>query len=131
MTRSTRLRPALAVVLTGLFALGACGGDDDDAAGASTPAASASDRSASDADITIATFQFQPNPATVAGGTVTVTNADDTTHTFTSGTPDTPDGAFRLELTGPGATGTVEVEPGAYRFFCEIHTSMSGEVTVT
>lgn len=110
-----------------MFALGACGGGGDDAGGASSPAPSASDP----ADITISTFQFQPDPATVEGDTITVTNADNTTHTFTSGTPGAPDGAFRLELAGPDATGSIGVAPGTYEFFCEIHTSMTGEVAVT
>lgn len=119
MARSTRLLPALAAVLAGTFALGACGGD-----------ASGEPPSTADADITISTFQFQPNPATVEGGTFTVKNADNTTHTFTSGAPGAPDGVFKLELTGPDASASVDVAPGTYQFFCEIHPSMTGEVTV-
>ncbi len=106
--------------------LGACGSDDDTGA-AADPAANAAK-----ADITIKTFQFLPKPAKAPAGTITVTNLDNTTHTFSSGTPDAPGNAIEpLRLAGPDATGTVDLEAGTYKFFCEIHTSMTGTLTVT
>jgi len=99
MTKSRRL-PLLVAALVATLALGACGGDDDDDAAdtptdtpADTPTDEAADEAApAEADITIQTFQFKPSPAEAAAGTITVTNLDNTTHTFTSGTPDAPDG---------------------------------------
>jgi len=134
MTKSRRL-PLLVAALVATLALGACGGDDDDDAAdtpTDTPADTPTDEAApAEADITIQTFQFKPSPAEAAAGTITVTNLDNTTHTFTSGTPDAPDGTFSLTLEGPDATDTVDLEPGTYDFFCQIHTSMTGSITVT
>jgi len=116
--RPTPLRIA-SVAAAASILLAACGGDDDAGAQDTRPA------------ITIETFQFRPNPATVAAGVVAVTNRDDTTHTFTSGSAGEADGRFGLTLEGPDATGTVTLEPGTYAYFCEIHPSMTGELTVT
>lgn len=105
--------------------LTACGSDGNDAT-ADPPAAETK------ADITIKTFQFLPKPVEAAAGTITVANLDNTTHTFSSGTPDAPGNAFEpLRLAGPDATGSVDLEAGTYKFFCEIHTSMTGVLTVT
>ena len=123
--RSKRLL-VLGVACVAALGLTACGSGDDNGSTADPPA------NAVKADITIKTFQFLPKPAKAAAGTVTVTNLDDTTHTFSSGTPDAPGNAFEpLRLAGPDATGTVDLEAGTYKFFCEIHTSMTGSLTVT
>ena len=66
-----------------------------------------------------------------AGSKVTFTNQDDITHTVTSGTPESRDGKFSHQLTGKGATATVELTlPGVYPYFCERHRSMRGEIHV-
>jgi plastocyanin len=126
MRKTTAFLPVVLLVSAGLT-LGACsGGDDDDAGPAEV------EETAAEADVRIETFQFQPNPAEAAAGTVTITNLDNTTHTFTNGTPDAPGDAWEgLRLEGPDATGTVELDAGTYEFFCEIHTSMTGAITVT
>lgn len=76
--------------------------------------------------ITIAGFAFS-GPSTVSvGDTVEVVNNDGVTHTWTS----TEDGVFNLSLAG-GASGTYTFEePGEYQFFCSIHPSMTGSITV-
>ena len=112
----------------------ACGGDDDTTGSEAAPAdEEASDTGGTDAagSITIETFIFSPNPATVAAGSpVTVENKDTTTHTITAGTPDAPEDIFDEEL-AEGATVEFTVdEPGTYAYFCKIHNSMTGELVV-
>lgn len=84
-------------------------------AGSSQPAAT----------ITISGFSFG-DPVTVqAGDTVAVVNNDGVPHTWTS-----EDDVFNLSLSG-GAQGTFTFEePGEYAFFCSIHPSMTGTITV-
>lgn len=76
--------------------------------------------------ITIAGFAYS-GPSTVSvGDTVEVVNTDGVTHTWTSD----EDGVFNLSL-GGGASGTYTFEePGEYSFFCTIHPSMTGSITV-
>lgn len=124
--RPTRpfLASTAAALIAGAVVLGACSGSNSaDPAPTSGPTAAPA--------VTIKAFQFSPNPARVPAGTVSVVNADSTTHTFTSGTPGSPDGTFDVRLTGPNASGSVRLGPGTYRFFCKIHTSMTGELVVT
>jgi plastocyanin len=84
-------------------------------AGSSQPAAT----------ITISGFSFG-DPVTVqVGDTVAVVNNDGVPHTWTS-----EDDLFNLSLSG-GAQGTFTFEePGEYAFFCTIHPSMTGTITV-
>jgi plastocyanin len=121
--RSKRLL-GLGVLCVAALSLTACGSDNNATA---TPAGDSAK-----ATIEIKTFQFVPKPAQAPAGTITVTNLDNTTHTFTSGKPGAPDKKFTtLTLEGPNASGTVQLEAGTYPFFCEIHTSMTGALTVT
>jgi plastocyanin len=80
----------------------------------------------------IRVFQFQPGVLAIRAGTrVTWTNADDITHTVTSGMPGSPDGRFDVSLAGQGRTGSATFsEPGTYPYFCARHQSMRGEVLV-
>jgi plastocyanin len=121
----TTHRTFIAVALAlGSFGVAACGGDDDNAA-------ETTDVAASDAtDVEIKTFAFNI-PAAVPAGTVTVINADDTTHTFTHVPSDGGDPAFSVEITGPDTSDTITVGPGTYEVRCNIHTSMTGTLTVT
>jgi plastocyanin len=156
MIHMTRLS-ALLVVLA--LALAACGGSDesadtaaDDTAPVDAPAVDApavdapvddapvddapADDAAAAADgstVTISGFRFDPKETTVAvGDTVTWSNEDGINHTATSGTPDDPDGLFDLEMPEAGITAehTFE-EAGTFVYFCDIHKSMLGEVTVS
>jgi plastocyanin len=98
-------------------------------AGVMTAAVSAG---AGDAGVTVRLFQFQPGETSVKAGTRVVwTNQDDIKHTVTAGVPGKQDGRFNLALTGKGATVSHEfTEPGVYRYFCDRHQSMRGEITV-
>jgi plastocyanin len=98
------------------------GGDDgngaDNAGGnAGAPASAA---------MTISGFQFS-SVEVAAGGQVTVTNQDSAPHTVTS-----DDGAFDTGNIGGGSstTFTAPSQPGTYQFHCNIHSGMSGTLTV-
>ena len=79
--------------------------------------------------VTIANFAFSPTPLTVASGTkVTWTNTDDEPHTvvsadggktFKSAALDTDD---KFSFTFSKA--------GTYKYFCSIHSYMSGTIIV-
>jgi plastocyanin len=118
---------ALALLTAGALTLAACGGDSDDAGGdsdttgVSTPSG--------DADVTIRTFQFEI-PESLPAGTLTVANADATTHTFTEGAVGNDSPAFDVSIDGPEGSATIDVEPGTYQVHCNIHTSMTGTLVV-
>lgn len=83
---------------------------------------------AESAAIDIAEFAFG-NPITVSGGTaINVTNRDGVAHTLTA-----TDGGFDTgSIGGNGTAGLVApTAPGTYSFFCSIHPSMQGSLTVT
>jgi len=140
------LMAAAAALLT------ACGGQDAAAPAPSDPepAVSASaepsaeptvpateeespDTGESEAAVTAEDFNFSPATVEVtAGGTVTWTNADEATHTVTAGTPEAPRTElfdFLLPSDSPTASMRFE-EPGDVAYFCSIHPTMLGTVTV-
>ena len=82
--------------------------------------------------VSIQVFQFQPAVIQVRTGmAITWTNRDDIEHTVTSGDPDHRTGRFDLRLPGRDAANTVSfTEPGVYRYFCDRHPSMRGEIRV-
>jgi spore coat protein A len=79
------------------------------------------------------TPQFSPQQVPIApGGTLTIVNPTSSPHTFTSaaiGSDGKP--LFNLHL-DPGQTRTLQVDlaDGTYRFFCLIHSNMTGTLTV-
>lgn len=78
-------------------------------------------------------FRFQPAAISIeAGESVEWTQTDNTTHTITSGVPGDSDGEFdhRDFDQNEKFTHTFE-EAGTYAYFCNIHNSMKGKVTVT
>lgn len=87
---------------------------------------------AADGEVAIRLFAYRPTPLTVKpGATVTWTNADDITHTVTSGTPAGKDGRFESRLAGKQASfRRTFAEAGTYPYFCERHPNMIGEVFV-
>jgi plastocyanin len=119
--------------------LSACGDDDDDEGATSddteestnTTAAPAAD--AKEAAVTIKTFMFNPSSLPVqAGTTVTWTNEDQILHTATSGTPEKADGTFAGPMDGAGTTFVFTFDnPGTFKYFCERHNTMTGEVIVS
>ena len=82
--------------------------------------------------VSIQVFQFQPAVVQIRAGTaITWTNQDDIEHTVTSGDPDHRTGRFDLRLPGRDTSSTVTfTEGGVYRYFCDRHPSMRGEIRV-
>lgn len=96
---------------------------------ATTSAASAP--AAATKTVTIKGFAFSPATLTIAKGTtVTITNQDSATHTFTSGANRTKDGKIDQQISG-GNDATVTFDTaGTFQIFCSIHSSMAMTVTV-
>jgi plastocyanin len=119
--------------LTAGLALAACGGSSATTAGAgpaaTSPVANASAHTAANT-IAIHMFAFHPSSLTVApGATVTVHNADSTTHTLTDKANP------KLFTTGdisPGGTKTFKApsKAGSYPYICLIHQYMAGTLVV-
>lgn len=89
----------------------------DTTAGEGSPAA---------ASITIANFAFTGAESVEVGATVTVTNEDDVSHTWTSEDDVFDSGSLSQ---GESFQYTFE-EAGEYSFVCTIHPGMSGSITV-
>lgn len=98
-----------------------------------TPAAPVADSPAPEspqataAAIEIAGFAFGGQTTVATGQTITVTNADGAPHTLTA-----VDGSFDTGvIQGGGATSlAAPLAPGSYAFFCSLHPSMTGTLTV-
>jgi plastocyanin len=81
--------------------------------------------------ISIKGFAFNPGqPSVTKGATITWTNEDTATHTVTSGVPGTPTGKFDQRLESGKTFSFTFADAGTYEFFCNIHNSMRGTVTV-
>lgn len=82
--------------------------------------------------IVVKNLIFRPSPSSVAPGTnVTWTNADNFTHTVTSGVRGKPDGEFDAELIAQGTTFSFTFpQAGNYTYFCSIHSGTDGVITV-
>lgn len=75
--------------------------------------------------ITMSNISFSGVTTVQAGDTVELVNNDQVPHTFTA-----EDESFDVSISG-GATATYTFEePGEYSYFCTIHPSMSGTITV-
>ena len=99
------------------------------AAPASTGAAPAAGSASA---VEVSGFKFAPATLEVAKGTtVTWTNKDTTKHTVTSGKDGTKDSKFDGPLAdAPGTFSFTFTEAGSYPYFCSIHKSMVGTITV-
>jgi plastocyanin len=88
---------------------------------------------APEAQVMIRTFRYESNAIEVPVGTRVVwTNHDQIEHTVTSGAPDSTEGGFNAKLSGPGATFSFTfTKAGTYRYFCDRHHFMRGEIRVT
>jgi plastocyanin len=86
-----------------------------------------------DAAVEVRTFQFRDKAIEIPVGTRVVwTNQDQIEHTVTSGAPDSTNGVFNAKLAGPGATFSFTfTKAGTYRYFCDRHHFMRGEIRVT
>ncbi len=76
--------------------------------------------------MTVQSFEFATPPAASPAQRLQITNRDVADHTVTA-----VDGSFDV-FVAAGATAdlTTPAEPGIYAFFCAIHPSMTGELTV-
>ena len=132
-SRTRALTPVLALGLA--VAVSACGGSDDDtSAGAddtttTTVAAAAAPQSTPGTNIIIKDFVFKPQEMTAkVGDTITVKNDDGTVHTVT----DKKSGGFDTGNLGGGETKTFKVDKaGTFDYRCDIHTYMTGTITVS
>ena len=100
---------------------------------ASTSGSSATTASAAPAKavVTIKGFAFSPATLEITKGTVvTFTNNDSATHTVTSGANRTKDGKFDKQLSGSTEDSVTFDTAGTFEYFCTIHSSMKGTVTV-
>jgi plastocyanin len=129
----TAMRPPLTAALLALAVLAGCGGDDPagTGTGAGTPAGTATAATATRTTdtIRIKDFVYSPTPATVmAGQRISVPNADAAPHTIT----DAGSGkAFDSGTIKGRATGSLTIDrPGTYRYICEFHPFLKGEITV-
>lgn len=137
----TGMRKALAVAALTTLGLAACSSDDakkSDATTAPTEAPSGTEApagtdapsgteapSGGEATVSIENFSFSIPSGVTAGSEVKVTNNDGFGHTFTD-----KGGAFKVQV-GGGESGTFTAPAaGTYSVYCEIHPSMTGELTV-
>lgn len=123
-TNRLSLRTTLAASASLLLTLTACGGGDD----ASSAAEAVSTAPATGgAAITIAGFAFSGATEVAVGTTVTVTNDDSATHTWTS-----EDGTFDSGSIAPGESFEFTFDTaGTFAYHCNFHASMQGTITVT
>jgi plastocyanin len=117
--RGRWMLPVLLVML--MTGAAACSGSedaesgDDDSEGAQT------------ATITIARFAFDGPAGVSVGDTVTVVNDDTVTHTWTA-----REGPFDSGAIDPGTDFTYTFdESGAFDYFCAIHPTMEGTISVS
>lgn len=116
---SSALLLALALVVT------ACGGGD--ANGSTDTTAAPTGGGAGDPAVVIDGFAFVDIQDVAVGEEVVVANRDATGHTWTSN-----DGTFDSGTIAGGNTFSFVFDtPGEYRFFCGIHPTMTGSITVT
>lgn len=79
------------------------------------------------------TDAYDPEPVqTKVGGKVTWTNDDSTPHTATSGKDSKPDGTFDSSTLAQGKSYSFTFEEaGEYPYFCTLHPTMVGTVSVS
>lgn len=120
---------ALALILV------ACGGDSQAGTTTSSPAEPTTTSEATgtteggspgDATIIIENFAFSGVTTVSTGTTVTATNQDGVTHTWTSVDDVWSSGGL---ASGESFEFTFD-EPGEYSYFCTIHPTMEGTITV-
>lgn len=123
MTRSIRAT----IALFGIAALlGACA-----SSGTAAPTTTAPAAAPVSAAIDISGFAFSKTALDIAKGTtVTWTNKDGTGHTVSSGTPPTKDGKFDGQVAAGGTFSFTFNDAGTFKYFCAIHNSMTGTITV-
>jgi plastocyanin len=94
------------------------------------PAATAAPAAAASVNIDVQGFTFPPNLDVAAGTKVTWTNKDSVGHTVTSGARPNKDGKFDGQLDANGTFSFTFTTAGTYQYFCTVHSTMNGTITV-
>jgi plastocyanin len=120
-------------ILPGLLAvalLAGCGDDKGAKTAATTTGTTAAPSAKATDTIKIVDFVYDPTPTTVkAGQKISIPNADSAPHTITDGGSGK---AFDSGTIKGKATGSLTIDtPGTYKYICEFHPFMKGEITVT
>ena len=127
--RTERWMRVVAGVFALSLALAACGGDDGGGGGTTGgggDGGGGGGGGGGGTSVSIAGFAFDPSTIQVSGATtLTITNDDETTHTFTL-----DDGSVDEEI-GAGETVEVTVDVSETTgFHCAIHPQMTGTIEV-
>ncbi|HAB50736.1 MAG: hypothetical protein A2315_12290 [Ignavibacteria bacterium RIFOXYB2_FULL_35_12] len=118
---------SLVLLLIGFLFVSSCSKDDSYSTNSSgntgTPGAN---------EIFISGFAFSPASKTIsAGTTIKWINKDNSTHTVTSGIPGTPSGVFNSGNFGQnGEFSFTFNQAGTFKYFCNLHPSMTGTIIV-
>ena len=99
-------------------------------AATTAPAATPTPAAAASVNIYVQGFKFPPNMDVAKGTTVTWTNKDSVAHTVTSGTRPNKDGKFDGQLAAGSTFSFTFTDAGTYQYFCTVHSSMNGTITV-
>jgi plastocyanin len=83
-------------------------------------------------EIFIQGMAFSPANKTISiGTTIKWTNKESITHTVTSGVPGSPSGLFDSGNVGlNGVFSFTFSQAGTFKYYCKIHSSMTGTITV-
>jgi len=126
-SRSNKGQEDLFLLLIGFLFVSSCSKDDSYSTNSSgntgTPGAN---------EIFISGFAFSPASKTIsAGTTIKWINKDNSTHTVTSGIPGTPSGVFNSGNFGQnGEFSFTFNQAGTFKYFCNLHPSMTGTIIV-
>jgi len=114
--------PFVTIVAIAVLMIAGCSSSDD----GSSDTTSADPGGGSDTAVSILNFLFEPGDVTISvGDSVTWTNDASAAHTSTA-----TDGTWNSQLTsGQSMTQTFDAA-GTFDYFCSIHPSMTGTVTV-
>lgn len=127
--RIPRLPRALAATAAVALLVAACSGSSATQAPASQAASAPAASSGGGSGVSIANFKFDPANATVAaGGSLTWTNKDDAAHTVTfEDASITSSGNLNKDQTFSATFPAA----GTFAYKCSIHSSMTGQITVS
>lgn len=83
-------------------------------------------------EIFMQNMSFTPADLTITvGTTIKWNNKDGTAHTVTTGTPESPSGLFDSGNIIPNGDFSFTFnKAGTYKYFCKIHPTMQGTITV-
>ena len=129
MKRKKKCFGVLAAVMMLVWAAPAMAHEECDDDPPKPAAVAESAKAPSVGNVAIKLFQFQPERIEVRPGTlVSWVNEDEIVHTVTA---EKKDNGFAASLDGKGTSFSfIFSQPGMYRYFCERHEHMRGEVSV-